>query len=108
MKEYYWTIVLSSNILSYLGLVYVNDLIDYEKIKWINMTLFVYDSGKPEQKYSTIFFYCKIDDINDNFPIIEKIIEKNNEYSIESPNNGNATIRIKNVCANIFFFLKRF
>ena len=79
----------------------MDELIDYEKFKWVNMTIFVFDSGEPERKYTTLLFYCKIDDVNDNVPMIDKIIVKNGKniehYSIGSLNFGNATIRLRNV-----------
>ena len=71
------------------------------------MTIFVYDSGKPKQKYSTLLFNCKIDDVNDNAPIIDKIITRDGRavaFSLDASSyHDNATIRIKNVNSNKSF-----
>lgn len=65
------------------------------------MTILVFDNGNPERKHSTVLFFCKIDDVNDNTPTIDKIIvktAKNFETSaIKVSNLGNATVRIKHV-----------
>jgi hypothetical protein len=66
------------------------------------MTILVFDNGEPERKYSTLLLNCKIDDVNDNAPIIDKITVKNGKnidiYQIGRINFGNVTVRLRNVC----------
>lgn len=82
------------------GLVLVDELIDYEQIKWVNVTVFVYDSGKP-QKHSILKIYCKVNDLNDNAPIFDKFIAINETNKIIDIDNKSGQIeiimRIKNV-----------
>jgi hypothetical protein len=64
----------------FLGDILVSGLIDYETLKWINLTIVASDNGIPFKKHSLLHFYCKVEDLNDNEP---KFIENSRtEFSI--------------------------
>lgn len=71
----------------YSGEMFVNNLIDYEKNKWINLSILVNDNGKPVAKHSIVNFYGRINDLNDNPPKfipLEKSEIKINENNDEN------------------------
>ena len=62
------------------GDIYVNELIDYEHVKWINLTIIVFDNGTPRSKHCLLHLYCKIEDVNDNPP---KFVDlKTSEFTV--------------------------
>ncbi|CAF0900840.1 unnamed protein product [Brachionus calyciflorus] len=71
----------------YSGEVYVNGLIDYETIKWINLTILANDNGRPIQKHSIINLHCKINDLNDNAPRI--VAPNHTEFEFYENNQEN-------------------
>ena len=62
------------------GEIYVGEQVDYEKTKWINLTIIVFDNGTPRSKHCLLHFYCKIEDVNDNSPKFINI--KSNEINV--------------------------
>lgn len=71
----------------YTGDIYVNNLIDYEKTKWINLSILVNDNGQPSPKHSILNFYAQINDLNDNPP--KFIPMESSEIKIEENNYEN-------------------
>lgn len=83
----------------------VNELIDYEAIKWINITILASDNAKNSSKQSILKFNCKIEDMNDNRPIFDPITPNSLDNIFRTYENfnstisyfGNITVRIKKV-----------
>lgn len=71
----------------YTGEMYINNLIDYEQTKWINLSILVNDNGQPVPKHSILNFYAQINDLNDNPP--KFIPMESNEIEIEENNQEN-------------------
>lgn len=75
------------NILNVIGEIFVNGIIDYEQLQWINLTIIAFDNGIPNQKHSLLLLNFKIEDLNDNEPIFEPL--NMSEFNIyeNSPEN---------------------
>ena len=58
--------LLSVNAIS--GTVTVKGLIDYESVKWINLTILAVDKGVRSFKQSILLLNFRIEDLNDNEP----------------------------------------
>lgn len=74
IKEIRFKIVYSTDNNSLLsvnattGAITVKGLIDYESIKWINLTILAIDKGSGSFKQSILLLNFKIEDLNDNEP----------------------------------------
>ena len=74
------------------GEVFVTDLIDYEMIHWINLTVLAVDNGFPHKKQTILLLNFKIDDLNDNEPRFMQL--NTTEFSIAEDSAVNTSVGI--------------
>lgn len=70
----------------------MNSLIDYERTKWVNLTILVSDNSgttASKSKHSLVHFYCQVLDLNDNAP---KFVQLNTTEFRVHENNPAGTI----------------
>jgi hypothetical protein len=79
------------------GSLYVNKLINYETVKWINASIYACDNDKSEPKSSELRVYCEVEDLNDNHPLFTQISSNNVHLNHHNGSHHNVTIRIKRV-----------
>jgi hypothetical protein len=87
----------------FTGSLYVKNLIDYEVVKWINVSIYANDNDKIVPKFSELRVYCKIKDLNDNSPLFTHISSNNFHLNHHNESYHNVTVRIKQVISKIWF-----
>lgn len=69
------------------GEVFVSELIDYEKVQWINLTVLAVDNSFPFKKQTILLLNFKIDDLNDNEPTFQQMNTTEFDVAEDSPVN---------------------
>ncbi len=83
----------------FTGDLNIDRLINYETVKWLNVSISAHDNSTPISKSSQLHIFCEIEDINDNYPMFSQV-SSNNVHLLHHHNASyqNVTIRIKRVC----------
>lgn len=77
----------SLEINPHTGEVFVSELIDYEKVQWINLTVLAVDNSFPFKKQTILLLNFKIDDLNDNEPTFQQLNTTEFSLAEDSPMN---------------------